>query len=813
MEKLLYIMLIWVVSTTSIYSQTVAGKIVDESNQPIEFANIVCLSLPDSTFIYGTISDQDGKFTIPENSSKGILRISSVGYATTYKECKDRNIGTILLHSDTQLLGEVVVKGNLPVTRMKGDALVTSVQNSVLAKAGSANDVLGKVPGILKDKDSFEVFGKGTPLIYINGREVRDKSELEQLSSEDIKHVELITNPGARYDATVNAVVRIQTIRRTGDGFGFNLNSSYYQSENVDLVEQADVNYRHNGLDMFAMFRYDKMEFRERTNVHQTLISKKQLDLENQLKYNDNKQWLRGNIGMNYMFDENNSIGIKYSIQGSPRYDSKLYTTSKVSLDGKVFDRLQNFTSSETDNELNHQLNAYYTGRVGNLEIDFNADYYQSGYLQEDITGEESEEQEDRDVHAASDVANNLAAAKLVLSYPVWKGKFSVGGEWIYTHRKDNYLNVENYVPSSNSKMNEMNITAFAEYSRSISIGDFILGARYEQIKFDYYKDDLHIDDQSRSYDNIYPNVSFNTRIGKVKTQISYTVKTQRPSYRLLSNSSLYIDRFSIQQGNPTLKSEITHNLNWIASWKFLQLSLGYQQTKNAIIYWGEPLNPNEYTILLKSINLNKSLPMLNAFISASPHIGIWESRLSLGITKQWLTIDSDGQQLKLNEPRFTGVLSNSFTLPENFLLSLDMQFRSKGDLRNVYFDRFNSYVDISLRKSFLNDALSIEVRGDDLFRQQKSKTLLRSGAYSFSKDHRYDSREFSISLRYRFNTTKSKYKGTGAANDELRRLEGNCVYRMKCRVRLDPDFNVSHISAFFFADSTLLLYIPLCFH
>lgn len=115
---------------------------------------------------------------------------------------------------------------------------------------------------------------------------------------------------------------------------------------------------------------------------------------------------------MNYMFDENNSIGIKYSIQGSPRYDSKLYTTSKVSLDGKVFDRLQNFTSSETDNELNHQLNAYYTGRVGNLEIDFNADYYQSGYLQEDITGEESEEQEDRDVHAASDVANNLAAAK-----------------------------------------------------------------------------------------------------------------------------------------------------------------------------------------------------------------------------------------------------------------------------------------------------------------------------------------------------------------------------------------------------------------
>lgn len=79
---------------------------------------------------------------------------------------------------------------------------------------------------------------------------------------------------------------------------------------------------------------------------------------------------------MNYMFDENNFIGIKYFIQGSFRYDSKFYIISKVSLDGKVFDCLQNFISLEIDNELNYQLNVYYMGCVGNLEIDFNVDYY-----------------------------------------------------------------------------------------------------------------------------------------------------------------------------------------------------------------------------------------------------------------------------------------------------------------------------------------------------------------------------------------------------------------------------------------------------
>lgn len=140
-------------------------------------------------------------------------------------------MGIVQLTSDAQLLEEVIVKGNLPVTRMKGDAMVTSVENSVLSKAGSANDVLGKIPGITKTQDSYEVFGKGTPLIYINGRKLNDLTELEQLNADEIKNVEVIRNPGSRYDATVKAVIRIQTVKRQGEGFGFNLRSSYYQSK------------------------------------------------------------------------------------------------------------------------------------------------------------------------------------------------------------------------------------------------------------------------------------------------------------------------------------------------------------------------------------------------------------------------------------------------------------------------------------------------------------------------------------------------------------------------------------------------------
>lgn len=247
-------------SIVDLSAQTVSGKLIDENNQPMPYANVVLLSLPDSTFVIGTISGEDGAFTLPVKLPNLLLRVSSVGYVTLYNKVEQAELGTLQLLPDTHMLGEVVVKANLPVTRMKGDAMVTGVENTVLSKVGSANDVLTKIPGITKKQDALEVFGKGTPLIYINGRKLHDLSELEQLNSDEIKNVEVIRNPGSRYDATVKAVVRIQTVKRQGDGFGFNLRSSYYQSDNTDLIEQANFNYRHNNLDVFGSVNYNRMD-------------------------------------------------------------------------------------------------------------------------------------------------------------------------------------------------------------------------------------------------------------------------------------------------------------------------------------------------------------------------------------------------------------------------------------------------------------------------------------------------------------------------------------------------------------------------
>ena len=142
------------------------------------------------------------------------------------------------MSNDTFILEGVVITAKRPDYQIKDGNLVTRIENSLLSKSGTGNDVLKHIPGIQEKEGKFTVFGKGTPTIYINGREIRDLSELDRLSSAEIRQVEVVTNPGARYKADAKAVIRIKTVRQSGDGIGIDVRSTWGQSENSRLNEQ-----------------------------------------------------------------------------------------------------------------------------------------------------------------------------------------------------------------------------------------------------------------------------------------------------------------------------------------------------------------------------------------------------------------------------------------------------------------------------------------------------------------------------------------------------------------------------------------------
>jgi hypothetical protein len=167
------------------------------------------------------------------------------------------------MEEDQPLLSEIIVKGQMPKTKLTGNSMVTTIQGTVLGHSGTAKEMLAKVPGMTLKGEDLEVLGKGTPIFYINGRKMHDKEELKRLRSEEIASVEVITNPGAQYDAMISSVVRIKTIRREGDGFGFDLNTGFNQDLRFgesDPSAQLNLRYRHNNLDLFSMVNYCKWD-------------------------------------------------------------------------------------------------------------------------------------------------------------------------------------------------------------------------------------------------------------------------------------------------------------------------------------------------------------------------------------------------------------------------------------------------------------------------------------------------------------------------------------------------------------------------
>ncbi|MBP5537030.1 MAG: carboxypeptidase regulatory-like domain-containing protein, partial [Bacteroidales bacterium] len=199
------------------------GRVIDQKGEPVEYANVVVLSKADSSVVCGTVTAEDGSFNIVTNETDGIMMVAMIGYGTQYLVPVDGAVITLI--EDAVMLEGAVATAVMPKTKLTGEGLQTSVRGSVLENVGTANDVLAKTPGIIKGQNGLEVIGKGSPLVYINGRKMTDASELDRLQSNEIQSIEVITNPGAQYDATVRSVVRIRTVKRQGDGFGFSLNA------------------------------------------------------------------------------------------------------------------------------------------------------------------------------------------------------------------------------------------------------------------------------------------------------------------------------------------------------------------------------------------------------------------------------------------------------------------------------------------------------------------------------------------------------------------------------------------------------------
>ena len=373
--------------------------------------------------------------------------------------------------NQTQQLGEVVVKSRLPKTRAKGDAMRTTVAGTILEKAGTVSDMLNKIPSLQAEHDGgVKVMGRGDAEIYINGRKVQDVKELSRLRSDQIQHVEVVHNPGARYAASVKAVVRIQLKKAQGEGISFQDNAGAKCQYGHTLTNNLDVNYRTGGLDVTASFwagRYGHSKSLQKDDMYY-LVGKDRIDGYSRQETKHIWKGLSPQLQVNYMVDENHSFGAFYKYDYHPT--GKL--TSQFNTDeykNGMFTERSESDVWQDENFKKHIFNAYYNGKVGQLGVDLNIDGLfdnteTPGRTAETMTPASSVTRGTRDgavlrtIESNTESGNNFWASKLILSHPLWKGNLSAGGEYSYNHRTDAYsFNASEAVPvtTTDTEINE----------------------------------------------------------------------------------------------------------------------------------------------------------------------------------------------------------------------------------------------------------------------------------------------------------------------------------------------------------------------
>jgi hypothetical protein len=766
---------------SNLHAQQLSGRVIDTQNEPVGFANVVLLQ-SDSTFVGGTVSADDGTFRIALTAEAALVRVSYIGYrerVLAVPASREADMGNIVLDDDALMLQEVVVKANIPVTRIKGDALVTGVQGSVLEKAGTAADVLGKLPGVTLANGALNVFGRGTPTIYINGREVRNAGELERLTSDNIESVEVVTNPGARYDKSVKAVIRIRTKRNSDNGFGFRERAYTSYNSYWRGTTQTNLYYRQNGFDANAMFYYGEGTSWRRGELGNTTYLS---DLwENQSVTTEHNRYksLWADLSLNYVINAKHSVGINYSFGRNPGSLNSQDFVANLQTNGAPFETSDSRLYARSQSA-SHEANVYYNGTVAQWAIDFNASLMDASTKSPNVTDEVvtsayGPASERHSIHTFSDVDNRLYAAKLVVERPLWEGTLSFGGEYSHTARRSEYRNTEHVVADVNSRVTEGLAAGFAEYSRTLfETLQLHAGLRYENTGFDYYEGGVYKPGQSRTYSNLFPSASVSFPVGKVQLQVGYSSDVTRPSYSALSDELVYVNRYAYVHGNPFLLPNVTQSVTLKAAYRWLQLYAAFNHNKDEIMTVMNPYEGNPSVAVQTSVN-SKSYNNVSFNLSASPTIGVWSPQWNVSLYKQWYTIplpgNDAGRLVSMNRLSPGLRWNNALRLPQGFLLNAGVTWQGKANRSNITAESA-WWATASLYKEVLKGDLSFLLQGNDLFNTQTDRMTLYSGSVQKTTvKNNYKNRSVSLTVIYKFNQKRSKYKGTGAGDEQRGRL------------------------------------------
>lgn len=594
---------------------------------------------------------------------------------------------------------------------------VTRIQGTELSRLPYAIDILRQMPKLLVDNDIITVVGRGVPDIYVDNRKITELSELSLIPAAKVKSVKVISQPGAEYDKTVQAVIVITLVKDIIDGFKLNETFRLDLTHKLSANNELSLGWKNKALSVNALFAFNE----ERRTFTKTNFKYHYQNFELQKKDESvqtpdiYKQRWTGHLNAAYAFNDNHSLSVRYQLMNLSQ--NRTYTP-------------QTSQTNKTP-ETRHDISVQYGGKLGVWNLVVGNDMFFNKISQRGVKPTQVN-------YYLRDEFDNRAYARATA--PLWKGSLTFGAEHEYDH-----MDVDKY--EDDGKGNENGLEYFREHAKhpdhtlavfastSQTFGKWTIeaGVRYEHqySKYQPCENDglMTVLNKIRPYtkpedlgeneivkllfqdghlagssDYFYPTLRVMTKLGASDLTLAHTQSSVKP---YLGHTRLGIKDYGhLEERILWTEKVATTSLSWKYHWA--ELTGTFTRYRDAIC-----------TTMDGSVTYNA--PDYNALdfnATFSPNIcGVWTPVLNINMHKQWFDMELANGKDKLYHILFNVNLNNRIVLPHNWLILVGAKWHSKGGMRNYYYYKPDFNLNASIQKEFPRQRLTFILSANNILK------------------------------------------------------------------------------------------------
>ena len=828
MKTILSLSFLLLLSLTTAFGQvltrgTVNGRVGTAAGKALEFTTMMLLKAQDSTLVKGSISNVDGNYTF-ENVGAGryVVAAQQIGYRKTYSApfAVDEahpavELPALAMTDETKNLTEVKVVAQKPFIEQQVDRTVMNVENSIVSSGNTALEVLEKAPGVTIDRqnDQIQLKGKSGVIVYIDGKQTYLSQQevsnlLKNTPSDNIATIEIITNPGSKYDAAGNSgIINIKMKKNKnfgtngtfilGTGYGWVNNLAGARDDLPKFNTSLNLNHREGKLNLFGNYSYVNRQSAQTNEINRAIPYNGHTTYFDQYSFRPNQ--FAGHsykAGLDYFINQKSTIGVL--VNGfSNDWKSVGQNNTLIS------DETHQLTSKPTTKTDARQFMSNVTGNV-NYKYDFDgkgrewtvdADYVHYGGQSHNNLSTVYYNPNNTLNRPSQDVRNNMPSTINILAFKTDYVHPMKNGSKLEAGLKSSFVKADNntiydtlqqetrlWLPdasrSNQFKYDENINAAYINYAGKIGKKLKVqTGLRAEHTHSVGMSVTLN-QRVDRNYLNLFPTVFLSRQLDTNNVlNLSYSRRIDRPDYQNLNPFVFYLDPYTYQKGNPFLRPQYTNSVELTHVYKnAFTTTLGFSRTTDFInnetprqiaaqnITYVTPENLGH----IDNLSLNMSFPV--------PITKWWRMQNNVNAYYQnYQTVYSDTPyQVKL--VAFNLYSSNNFTLTKTLSAEVSGWYNSASQY-GFYRAQPMGAFSVGVQKKIMDGKGNLKLNVNDPFWLNHFNGRAVVQDINFRVASRWESRRIMLTFTYRFgnqNVKSARDRNSATSAEQNRVKSGN---------------------------------------